>query len=74
MTFIQRRSNVSDVGPTLYKCYTIIVLCLLGIRKLLIWLRVRHVTFPNSSVGIAGPRLPGFGTDVCDWVKAETNT
>ena len=28
-TFIQRRPNVSDVGPTLYKCYTN-VLCLLG--------------------------------------------
>ena len=22
MTFIQRRPNVFDVGPTLYKCYT----------------------------------------------------
>ena len=29
ITFIQRRPNVSDVGPTLYKCYTN-VLCLLG--------------------------------------------
>ena len=29
ITFIQRRSNVFDVGPTLYKCYTN-VLCLLG--------------------------------------------
>ena len=29
ITFIQRRPNVFDVGPTLYKCYTN-VLCLLG--------------------------------------------
>ena len=29
ITFIQRRPNVLDVGPTLYKCYTNI-LCLLG--------------------------------------------
>ena len=27
--FVQRRPNVFDVGPTLYKCYTN-VLCLLG--------------------------------------------
>ena len=27
--FMQRRPNVEDVGPTLYKCYTN-VLCLLG--------------------------------------------
>ena len=30
-TFVQRRPNVFDVGPTLYKCYTN-VLCLLGNR------------------------------------------
>ena len=30
ITFVQRRTNVEDVGPTLYKCYTN-VLCLLGI-------------------------------------------
>ena len=29
ITFIQRRPNVFDVGPTLYKCYAN-VLCLLG--------------------------------------------
>ena len=29
ITFIQRRPNVFDVGPTLYECYTN-VLCLLG--------------------------------------------
>ena len=29
ITFVQCRPNVSDVGPTLYKCYTN-VLCLLG--------------------------------------------
>ena len=29
ITFIQRRPNVFDVGPTLYKCYTN-GLCLLG--------------------------------------------
>ena len=29
ITFVQRRPNVFDVGPTLYKCYTD-VLCLLG--------------------------------------------
>ena len=30
ITFIQRRPNVFDVGPTLHKCYTN-VLCFLGI-------------------------------------------
>ena len=30
MTFVQRRPNVFNVGPTLYKCYTN-VLCLLCI-------------------------------------------
>ena len=30
ITFIQRRPNVFDVGPALYKCYTN-VLCLLGL-------------------------------------------
>ena len=29
ITFVQRRPNVFDVGPTLYKCYTSIM-CLLG--------------------------------------------
>ena len=29
ITFVQCRTNVEDVGPTLYKCYTN-VLCLLG--------------------------------------------
>ena len=29
ITFVQRRPNVFDVGPTLYKCYTK-VLCLPG--------------------------------------------
>ena len=29
ITFVQRRPNVFDVGPTLFKCYTT-VLCLLG--------------------------------------------
>ena len=29
ITFVQRRPNVYDVGPTLHKCYTD-VLCLLG--------------------------------------------
>ena len=32
ITFIQRRPNVFDAGPTLYKCYTN-VLCLLGMAK-----------------------------------------
>ena len=31
ITFVQRRPNVFDVGPTLYKCYTN-QLCLLGIH------------------------------------------
>ena len=31
ITFIQCWSNVEDVGPTLYKCYTN-VLCLLGVK------------------------------------------
>ena len=38
-TFIKRRSNVFDVGPTLHKCYTN-VLCLLGITLILISLVV----------------------------------
>ena len=29
LTFVQRRPNVFDIGPTLYKCYTN-VLCVLG--------------------------------------------
>ena len=33
-TFAQRRPNVHDVGPTVYKCYTN-VLCLLGWRTAL---------------------------------------
>ena len=32
ITFVQRRPNVFDAGPTLYKCYTN-VLCLLGISQ-----------------------------------------
>ena len=27
ITFVQCRSNVEDVGPTLYKCYTIVCVC-----------------------------------------------
>ena len=34
ITFIQRRPNVFDVGPTSHKCYTN-VLCLLGCRDIL---------------------------------------
>ena len=34
ITFVQRRPNVYDVGPTLYKSYTN-VLCLLGILILM---------------------------------------
>ena len=30
ITFVQRRPNVFDAGPTLYKCYKN-VLCLLGV-------------------------------------------
>ena len=33
ITFVQRRHNVFEVGPTLYKCYKN-VLCLLGILLL----------------------------------------
>ena len=48
--FIQRRPNVFDVGPTLYKCYTN-VLCLLGYWLLLILPRPRsykyHPHFTN---------------------------
>ena len=32
ITFVQRRTNVFDVGPTLFKCYTN-VLCLLGMMQ-----------------------------------------
>ena len=32
IAFVQRRPNVADVGPTLYKCYTN-VLCSLGIAR-----------------------------------------
>ena len=37
ITFTQRWPNVFDVGPTLYKCHTI-VLCLLGVQRLLSFL------------------------------------
>ena len=30
-TFIQRRPNVFDVGPTLYKCYTNVVFTRVGV-------------------------------------------
>ena len=33
ITFVQRRPNVFDVGPALYKCYTN-VLCLLGENRI----------------------------------------
>ena len=35
ITFMQRRPNVVDVGPTLYKCYTY-VLCVQGITTLVL--------------------------------------
>ena len=44
ITFIQRRSNVFDVGPTLYKCYTN-VLCLLGYGRC-------NLSFTNLSMFI----------------------
>ena len=36
ITFVQRRPNVFDVGPTLYKCYTN-GLCLLGYLVMLMY-------------------------------------
>ena len=41
IAFIQRRPNVSDVGPTLYNCYTNVV-CLLGWLQSLTNLKVHH--------------------------------
>ena len=34
ITFVQCWTNVEDVGPTLYKCYTS-VLCLLGLSSII---------------------------------------
>ena len=50
ITFIQRLSNVSDVGPTLYNCYTN-VLCLLGMTQNFESMLVKHC----SSVYDVGP-------------------
>ena len=43
ITFVQRRPNVFDVGPTLYKCNTN-VLCLLGCVQRL-WLVLQSLMF-----------------------------
>ena len=43
ITFIQRRSNVFDVGPTLYKCYTNILWD--DTTFILWWLSVQNVTY-----------------------------
>ena len=66
ITFIQRRPNVFDVGPTLYTCYTN-VLYLLGTS----WLRTRRFTTSLSLSGDNG-RVMGGGyravtLRVCSW-------
>ena len=48
--FVQRRPNVFDVGPTLYKCYTN-VLCLLGVQKLSCLYPSAHLSFVLCYVG-----------------------
>ena len=46
ITFVQRRPNVFDVGPTLYKCYTNVV-CLLGMARVTDQHR-NHIGFDES--------------------------
>ena len=65
ITFVQRRPNVEDVGPTLYKCYAN-VFCLLGIdtRVTLVTMETHFLAFrynryrcrPTSSTMISGER------------------
>ena len=50
LTFIQCRTNVEDVGPTLHKCHTN-VLCLLGISKYFLMLH-RVVNFEKMLHGL----------------------
>ena len=51
ITFIQRRPNVFDVGPTLYKCYAIL-LYLLGIDDHVNGGLVARITFFDGHVFI----------------------
>ena len=53
IAFVQRRPNVFDAGPTLYKCYTN-VLCLLGIAGLKA--STRHLLADQSRVIAPGSR------------------
>ena len=58
--FIQRRPNVFDVGPTLYKCYTD-VLCLLGISTWC-WFNVGLRQWPSwgtTAIGVETVRFNG---------------
>ena len=62
ITYVQRRPNVCDVGPALYKRYTN-VLCLLG-KDILFWpsrelvLQIWHQWFLTSSAAVASFPLP----------------
>ena len=53
ITFIQRRLNVFDVGPTLYKCYTNI-LCLLWCAFNWNIIRIYFCLFPDICLADAG--------------------
>ena len=49
ITFVQRRPNVFDVGPTLYKCYTN-VLRFLGRRDYNFSGFIRYILCPRLAV------------------------
>ena len=55
ITFIQRRPNVFDVGPTLYKCYTN-VLCFLGWEQLSLVRAIHCLSNFSLSVNQANTR------------------
>ena len=62
MTFIQRRPNVFDIGPTLYKCYTNILRLLESIP-----FPMSHRTVPQSLNTLS---TEGIHTDTSPLVMA----
>ena len=81
ITFIQRRPNVFDVGPTLYKCYTN-VWCLLGyycgeccgrtICEMYLRPGIR-IVFINAHVSHLTPGCGGTGANYPDacWIQTD---
>ena len=76
ITFIQCWTNVEDVGPTLYKCYTNNALCLLGnvlissfrfIWIPMLWVFGHYTHFNSFSAGIVFIRQNLTSTDVRFW-------